>query len=78
VAIARALVTRPAVVFADEPTGALDQATGHDTMRLLVGSTRQSGASLVLVTHDPNVARWCDRTVEVRDGRVVSPAGAAA
>ncbi len=72
VAIARALVTRPAVVFADEPTGALDQGTGHDTMALLVGAVRQSGASLVLVTHDPNVARWCERTVQVRDGLVLA------
>ncbi|GAA4086411.1 MULTISPECIES: ABC transporter ATP-binding protein [Actinomadura] len=72
VAIARALVTRPAVVFADEPTGALDQRTGYETMRLLVEATRQNDASLVLVTHDPNVARWCDRTVEVRDGRLLT------
>ncbi|MFI6815848.1 ABC transporter ATP-binding protein [Nonomuraea sp. NPDC050328] len=70
VAIARALVTKPAVVFADEPTGALDQSTGHDTMRLLVEATKHNGASLVVVTHDPNVAGWCDRTVEVRDGRL--------
>ncbi|WP_084338691.1 ABC transporter ATP-binding protein [Actinomadura oligospora] len=73
VAIARALVTEPAVVFADEPTGALDQATGHDTMRLLVEATRHNGASLVVVTHDPGVAAWCDRTVEVRDGRLLTP-----
>ncbi|WP_242905284.1 ABC transporter ATP-binding protein [Actinomadura terrae] len=70
VAIARALVPRPAVVFADEPTGALDQATGHDTMRLLVEATKHNGASLVVVTHDPSVAAWCDRVTEVRDGRV--------
>ncbi|MGW4793657.1 ATP-binding cassette domain-containing protein, partial [Nonomuraea sp. NPDC004297] len=71
VAIARALVTRPAVVFADEPTGALDQQTGQETMRLLVESTRHNDASLIVVTHDPNVAAWCDRTVEVRDGRLL-------
>ncbi|MBO2445825.1 ABC transporter ATP-binding protein [Actinomadura barringtoniae] len=76
VAIARALVSRPAVVFADEPTGALDQNTGHETMRLLVDATKHNGASLVVVTHDPNVARWCDRMVEVRDGRLLLPAGA--
>ncbi|MET8004316.1 ABC transporter ATP-binding protein [Nonomuraea glycinis] len=68
VAIARALVTKPAVVFADEPTGALDQTTGQETMRLLVEATRGNGAGLVVVTHDPNVASWCERTVEVRDG----------
>ncbi|MET8161004.1 ATP-binding cassette domain-containing protein [Sphaerisporangium sp. NPDC005289] len=75
VAIARALVTRPAVVFADEPTGALDQATGHDTMRLLVEATRHNDASLVVVTHDPHVARWCDRVVEVRDGHILPTSG---
>ncbi|MEV3925782.1 ABC transporter ATP-binding protein [Actinomadura coerulea] len=73
VAIARALAPLPAVVFADEPTGALDQATGHDTMRLLVDATRRNGASLVVVTHDTSVAAWCDRVVEVRDGRVRPP-----
>jgi len=73
VAIARALVTRPAVVFADEPTGALDQATGHETMRILVESTKHNDASLVVVTHDPQVASWCDRVVEVRDGMIVTP-----
>ncbi|MBB6349819.1 ABC transporter ATP-binding protein [Nonomuraea muscovyensis] len=77
VAIARALVTKPAVVFADEPTGALDQSTGHDTMRLLVEATKHNGASLIVVTHDPGVAGWCDRMVEVRDGRLLT-AGMAA
>ncbi|MDL4817875.1 ABC transporter ATP-binding protein [Actinomadura opuntiae] len=78
VAIARALAPRPAVVFADEPTGALDQATGHETMRLLTEATRHNDASLVVVTHDPSVARWCDRTVQVRDGRVRQPVHGAA
>jgi putative ABC transport system ATP-binding protein len=77
VAIARALVTRPAVVFADEPTGALDQATGQDTMRLLVEATKHNDASLVVVTHDPQVAAWCDRVVEVRDGRILHPGSSA-
>ena len=76
VAIARALAPRPAVVFADEPTGALDQATGHDTMRLLVEATKHNGASLVVVTHDPDVAAWCDRRAEVRDGRLLAPGAA--
>ncbi|WP_433369597.1 ABC transporter ATP-binding protein [Streptosporangium sp. CA-115845] len=73
VAIARALVTRPAVIFADEPTGALDQATGHEIMRILVEATKHNGASLAVVTHDPEVARWCDRVVEVRDGMILPP-----
>ncbi|MBC9730844.1 ABC transporter ATP-binding protein [Streptomyces sp. TRM68367] len=68
VAIARALVGRPKVIFADEPTGALDQATGLEVIRLLVEVSRSQGAALVVVTHDANVARWCDRTVQVRDG----------
>ncbi|MFG7946204.1 ABC transporter ATP-binding protein [Streptomyces cacaoi] len=83
VALARALVGGAQVVFADEPTGALDQATGQDVIRLLTQITRQQNAGLVVVTHDESVARWCDRTVRVRDGRIVretaepgSPAGA--
>jgi putative ABC transport system ATP-binding protein len=72
VAVARALITGPEVVFADEPTGALDQATGHEVMRILTETTRLAGASLVVVTHDAGVAAWCDRRVEVRDGRVVA------
>ncbi len=74
VAVARALVTRPDVVFADEPTGALDQTTGHDVMRILTEATRVAGASLVVVTHDAQVAAWCDRRIEVRDGLVVERA----
>lgn len=70
VAVARALVIEPMVVFADEPTGSLDQATGTETMQLLVESTTDQNAALVVVTHDPQVAGHCDRTVEVRDGRI--------
>ena len=70
VAIARALVGTPKVVFADEPSGALDQATGHEMMQLLTTSVAMSGAALVLVTHDINVARWCSRLVEIRDGLI--------
>jgi putative ABC transport system ATP-binding protein len=70
VAVARALVTGPEVVFADEPTGALDQATGTDVMRALTGATAAAGASLVLVTHDEQVAAWCSRRIHVRDGHV--------
>lgn len=70
VAIARALVGSPSVVFADEPTGALDSSTGTEVMSVLTGATRAAGAALVLVTHDPDVAAWCSRTAHVRDGRV--------
>lgn len=77
VAVARALITRPEVVFADEPTGALDQQTGHDVMKVLVDSTRAVGASLVVVTHDADVAAWCDRRIDMRDGLVVPPGSTA-
>lgn len=70
VAVARALAVSPSVVFADEPTGALDQATGQEVMQLLTSTCRMSGATLVVVTHDPHVASWCDRLVEIRDGRI--------
>lgn len=70
VAIARALCTQPAVVFADEPTGALDQTTGREVMTILMDACRANGAAVVVVTHDPNVAAFCDRTVHMRDGRL--------
>ncbi|MFM9643159.1 ABC transporter ATP-binding protein [Streptomyces turgidiscabies] len=70
VAIARALVVQPDVVFADEPTGALDQVTSEEVIRLLTSVTREQGASLVMVTHDPDVAAHCDRVLQVRDGRI--------
>jgi len=70
VAIARALAVAPDVVFADEPTGALDQATGTEVVRLLTSVTREQGAALVMVTHDAEVAAHCDRVLRVRDGRI--------
>ncbi|WP_300081288.1 ABC transporter ATP-binding protein [Propioniciclava sp.] len=70
VAIARALVHDPAVIFADEPTGALDQTTGHEVMQILTTTARMAGATLVVVTHDLAVARWCSRLVEIRDALV--------
>lgn len=70
VAIARALAGRPSVVFADEPTGALDQNTGKIVLDILVRSCQDSGASLVMVTHDASVAAASRRTVAMRDGRI--------
>ncbi|MFF5979586.1 ABC transporter ATP-binding protein [Streptomyces olindensis] len=70
VAIARALVVEPDVVFADEPTGALDQRTSTEVVRLLTFATRETGAALVMVTHDADVAAHCDRVLHVRDGRI--------
>lgn len=78
VTIARALVTSPSVVFADEPTAALDRATGHEVIALLIDAARASGAGLLIVTHDPEVAAACDRTVVLRDGATVPSAGGAA
>lgn len=70
VAIARALANKPKVVFADEPTGALDQASGHESMQLLTTVVKAIGATLILVTHDSAVASWCTRRIEIRDGIV--------
>lgn len=70
VAIARALVTSPGVIFADEPTGALDQQTGAEVLQILTQATRSTGAALVVVTHDPQVAAQCGRVVRMRDGLI--------
>ncbi|MFF8772021.1 ABC transporter ATP-binding protein [Kitasatospora sp. NPDC015120] len=69
VALARGLVTRPRVLFADEPTGALDSLTGEQVMALMVAAARDHGTTVVLVTHEPRVAAYADREVMVRDGR---------
>ena len=70
VAVARGLVTDPTVLFADEPTGALDSLTGEHVMQLLITAARDHGTTVVLVTHEPRVAAYADREVIVRDGRV--------
>ncbi len=70
VAVARALVTGPALVLADEPTGSLDTAGGERLLELLLGAARERGAAVVLVTHDNVVAAHADREVRLRDGRV--------
>ncbi|MDX3076856.1 ABC transporter ATP-binding protein [Streptomyces sp. NPDC088354] len=69
VAVARALVTRPRVLFTDEPTGALDSLNGERVMDALTAAARDTGAAVVLVTHEARVAAWSDREVVVRDGR---------
>ncbi len=71
VAVARALVNEPRVVLADEPTGELDQAAGRTVLELLTALRAESGVTLVLVTHDPDLAGLADRTVRLLDGRVV-------
>ncbi len=72
VALARGLITRPEVLFADEPTGSLDSLTGEHVMELLVAATRRQRTTVVLVTHEPRVAAYADREIVVRDGRATS------
>ncbi|OLF13441.1 ABC transporter ATP-binding protein [Actinophytocola xanthii] len=70
VAIARAIAHRPKVIFADEPTGALDTRTGHDTVQALVESARTTNTAVIIVTHDRELAASLPRTVAIRDGRI--------
>ncbi len=70
-AIARALSVYPPILLADEPTGNLDTATGAEILRLVQDLHGRLGATVLIVTHDPNVARSCPRTITIRDGRVV-------
>jgi putative ABC transport system ATP-binding protein len=74
VALARGLVAGPEVLFADEPTGALDSLAGEQVMDLLVTAARDHGVTVILVTHEPRVAAYADREVIVRGGRVTVPA----
>jgi len=74
VAIARALANDPRIVLADEPTGNLDSATGRQVIELLVAVNRDRGRTLVLVTHDPQLAVLADQAIALRDGRVVDGA----
>ncbi len=71
VACARALVPKPEVVFADEPTGNLDSRSGTEVLRFLQGSVRELGQTVILVTHDPNAASYADRVIFLADGRIV-------
>ena len=70
VALARAFVVEPAVLLADEPTGSLDHATGAKVMALMFDMNRESGTTLVLVTHDKDIAARCDRQLEIEAGRL--------
>jgi putative ABC transport system ATP-binding protein len=71
VAIARALVAQPTVVFADEPTGNLDSKTGAEILQLLRTSAEELGQTMVMVTHDANAAEIADRVLFLADGRIV-------
>ncbi len=70
VALGRGLITKPRILFADEPTGSLDSLTGEQVMQLLGDSARAEGTAVLLVTHEPRVAGYADRQVIVRDGRI--------
>ncbi|PZU07860.1 MAG: ABC transporter [Sphingobium sp.] len=72
VAIARAMAPRPGLLFADEPTGNLDAATGASIMELLFDRRSAAGATLIVITHDPSLAQRCARVIEMRDGRILS------
>jgi macrolide transport system ATP-binding/permease protein len=72
VAIARALINSPSVLFADEPTGNLDTRTSHDIMNMFVSLNHDQGVTIVLVTHEPDIAAYADRVLTVRDGEIVS------
>jgi len=78
VAVARAFATEPAVLFADEPTGNLDSRTGANIMKLMFDLNRSSATTLVLVTHDGNLAEQCDRILELDAGRLIRDARTAA
>jgi putative ABC transport system ATP-binding protein len=71
VAIARALAAKPAIVLADEPTGNLDSRSGMDVMGLLKVGGEKFGQTIVMITHNPEIAQLADRTVHIEDGRVV-------
>jgi putative ABC transport system ATP-binding protein len=76
VAVARALISKPAVVFADEPTGNLDSKSSEEVLRMLRQSVDELGQSVVMVTHDPEAAAYADRLIVLRDGLVVHDAEA--
>lgn len=79
VAIARAMAPGPEIIFADEPTGNLDGTTGDAIIELLFSRQRASGATLLIITHDPALATHCNRVIEMRDGLIIAdrPGGAA-
>jgi putative ABC transport system ATP-binding protein len=74
VAIARALVNNPAIILADEPTGALDTKSGKEIMNILLSLNKERGTTLIIVTHDPEIALYTQRVIHIRDGVVDSEA----
>lgn len=76
VAIARAIAPGPELIFADEPTGNLDTATGHEIIELLFNRCKESGATLLVITHDPELAERCGRVLTMADGKIISDSAA--
>ena len=76
IAVARALVSEPSVIFADEPTGSLDSLAGEQVMELLTAAARSAGTSVIVVTHEARVAAYAHREIVVRDGRSTDPVAA--
>jgi putative ABC transport system ATP-binding protein len=72
VAVARALAKNPPIILADEPTGNLDSRSSKDIMNILCGLHNEQNITLVMITHDPNVARYCQRIIHIQDGQIVS------
>ncbi len=72
VGLARAIAARPALIFGDEPTGNLDEATGDSVVELLFGRLAETGATLILITHDAALAARCDRIIEMKDGHIIA------
>ena len=77
VAIARATAPRPSLIFADEPTGNLDAATGHEIIDLLFARGKETGATLLIITHDPELAERCERVITMADGKIASDTASA-
>lgn len=71
VAIARAIVKNPPLILADEPTGNLDSKSGKEIMRIIDGLNKENGITLIIITHDPRISEYCDRIINIMDGKIM-------